>query len=361
MNKIKEGVGELLDGLYSDGIVETASGAAKGYTMVQKYQPAFTEMPHSLAEATGRTKIYGPDVEYGVYGDFFELMDFTEKHGYMKGPLNHITTRMITIPMMIKDYIGNYPTKEEIKIYEDPPLLQLSPDKLKEFYEDYLATAAEKLEDKEELVKRFDMLGRLGEKIAYEIEDSYPAKGSTQAYELFGIFHLFPSNSEVDVTSTSPGVVLPTEADPLRFKDSVPLLSKNLLRPTYFEMLKRSIELGPERTRRYFASRKGTAKNLKDYATLLPFAKEILQGYINLGKSFEIRIGEQDPRMELATLVGDVGVVFSVRDKEQKEKIAHNVTVMNPDLARKYRNVFDEQWEKGIPLDKTDMLDEIVK
>ncbi len=60
--------------------------------------------------------------------------------------------------------------------------------------------------------------------------------------------------------------------------------------------------------------------------------------------------------MKLAALVGDVGVVFSVRDKDQKSKIAHNVTVWNPDEAGKYREIFDEQWEKGEPIRSTDVI-----
>lgn len=192
------------------------------------------------------------------------------------------------------------------------------------------------------------------------MEGVYPAIGSTQAYELFGIFHLFPSNYLVDLTATTPGVVLPTEANPLQFKDSVVELKKNLLRPTCFEMLRKSIDLGEGRSRRYSAGREGTTKNLRDYPQLLPFAKEILQGYIDLGESFGIRLGEQDRRMKLATLVGDIGVVFSVRDSEQKEKIAHNVTVIDPEEARRYREIFDEQWEEGKPLDNAYALDELM-
>ncbi len=79
------------------------------------------------------------------------------------------------------------------------------------------------------------------------------------------------------------------------------------------------------------------------------------------GGRFEIRIGEHDLRMRLATLIGDVGVVYSVRDKEQKSKIAHNLTVINPEEARRQREIFEEQWERGEKIDSVDVLDKLVE
>jgi hypothetical protein len=203
-------------------------------------------------------------------------------------------------------------------------------------------------------------LGELGQKAAEsENEKAYPAYGSTEAYELFGIFHMFPDNRQVDVTATSPGVILPTEADPLRFKDSVPGLRKNLLRPPYFTMLTESIATGGGRRRRYSASRAGTAKALREYPHLAGAAKELLSRYLELGDAFEIRLGEQDPRMAFATLIGDMGVVYSVRDPAEKDKIAHNVTVMDAAEAGKHRQIFEEQWAKGVPIKSTDVIDDL--
>ena len=55
-----------------------------------------------------------------------------------------------------------------------------------------------------------------------------------------------------------------------------------------------------------------------------------------------------------------MGVVFSVRDKEEK-KIAHNVTVMNREDAEKYRKIFNEKFYSSKKLDSVDVIDEIVE
>lgn len=354
---------ELLDGLYRPEIIEKVAGLTSAYIGFKGENTDHVKpLPLSLTGINAVKFMSNPNVKYINKKFAHALLGELDIYDgeVIKGPLNHIIARMITIPRMLGGYIGNYPTDDEKSIYTDPRMLQLSRDELKGIYEEHYALADEMLQNPEELIRRFDMLGALGQMIA-EIEFAYPAVGSTQAYELFGIFHLFPDNKEVDVTATTPGIVLPTEADPLRFKDTVEILTKNLLRPTYFEMLGKSIALGEDRVRRYSANTKGTAKNLQEYKHLLDAAKGILQGYIKLGERFQIAIGEQDPRMELATLVGDTGIVFSVRDKKQKSKIAHNVTVMDPELAKTYREIFNEQFERGELITDTAILDELMK
>jgi hypothetical protein len=80
-----------------------------------------------------------------------------------------------------------------------------------------------------------------------------------------------------------------------------------------------------------------------------------------IGDVFEIRIGEILPEMKLATLIGDSGVVYSVRDEKEKSKIAHNITVIDPAEAKRHRERFEEQWAKGRRIDSTDMIDELMK
>ena len=58
--------------------------------------------------------------------------------------------------------------------------------------------------------------------------------------------------------------------------------------------------------------------------------------------------------------LGDMGVVFSVRDKEEK-KIAHNVTVMNKDDAEKYRKIFNEEFYSSKKLNNVNVINEIVE
>ena len=365
---IERDTATLLDGLYPDYIVGETARLAGHYTQMKADHPSYVSVPESLhgvtrAREMSDVRVEGPQKKFRT--DLLPILGVYDGKT-VHGPLNHILARMITIPMMIGGYLDHYPDENEIGIYTDPPLLQFSPDELRHLYDAYFAAADEALKDPEELGRRFRMLGYVGENVT-QFEPVYPAassdrvSGSTQAYELFGIFHLFPSNYTVDITSTSPGIILPTEADPLRFRDSVAELKKNLLRPTYFEMLKRSIDSDFRIKRRYSASRSGTAKNLAEYPQLLDAAKEILARYLALGKRFEIRVGEQREAMKLATLIGDAGVVYSVRDSTQKDKIAHNVTVMDPSEARIHRDEFEIlQWADGVPITSTDILDELL-
>ncbi len=279
-----EKVSELLSGLYPDKIIDEMGKIVGDYLSKLQKNPRYKPVPSSLHEVTEAREMFDPVIEISWEPDeFFELMGIYDgKSRTVKGPLNHILTRMFTIARMLEGYIENYPNEEEKKIYTDPPLLQRESEELKRIHEKYFANATEKLKNKNELMKRFELLGKVGESIA-NIETVYPGQSSTEAYENFGIFHLFPSNKEVDITSTSPGVIIPTEADPLRYKDSVLILKKNLLRPTYFEMLRLSVDLGKDRVRKYSANREGTAKNLIKYISMLNEAKKILSGYLQLG------------------------------------------------------------------------------
>lgn len=360
-------VTDLFSGLYADSAVEDLAGLAQHYLDTKDYEmhrgDGIEPVPGSLRGITGHRSMSNgviPKGDFRPRGELFRMLG-VEGEETINGPLNHILARMITIPRMIDGYNANYPTDPgERAIYTDPPMLQLEQRELMKIRYDHFAMAAEILRNPAELVRRFHLLGDIGEDVA-RVESAYPARGSTQAYENFGIFHLFPSNRQVDITATSPGVILPTEADPLRFKDSVVSLKKNLLRPTYFEMLRHSIDLGPDRIRRYSAGSEGTAKDLRQYPQLLEAAKKILSDYLELGEAFEIRLGEQAPAMKLATLIGDTGVVYSVRDPEQKNKIAHNVTVFDPEEAALHRKFFEEQWARGDPIRETSVLDKLMQ
>jgi hypothetical protein len=359
---IQDAAKRVVLGLYSDEIVDDLLSVTSQYMKGQEKSYALN-IPSSLHGATSAREMTNPVViaPQKPVNDFFREMGICDGK-IIKGPLNRILARMITIPMMISGYMNNYPSPQEREIYTDPPLLQRSPDELKRLYDTFFAAASEKLEGKTEMLKRFASLGIFGD-FASVMEKVYPSRTSTEAYELFGIFHLFPSNQVVDITATSPGVILPTEADPLRFKDSVLELRKNLLRPTYFEMLKNSVNLnvrgGRRRARRYSASRSGTAESLAEYPQLVEAAKGILQGYLGMENRFQIRLGKQDPRMKLATLIGDAGVVYSVRDKDEK-KITHNVTVIDAVEAARQREIFDEQWARGEPIIDAGVIDRLV-
>lgn len=285
------------------------------------------------------------------------------KDGKIIGPANHIISRLISIPAMLGDYIESNPTPEEVASYTDPKLLQYTPEQLQEVFKNHFEKASEALSDRNELDRRFALLGELGELLINEdVETVYPAMGSTQAYENFGIFHLFPSNKLVNLTSTSPGVILPTEADPMKYKDDIKG-QKNLLRAVYFKMLSHSVDpthFGEGRSKQYFASETGTAKNLQKYPKLLGAAKEILQSYLDLGpETFEIRLGNITKVMSHVTLIGDIGIVYSVRDSEDK-KINHNITVIDPKPAMQRRDEFYRtQWEIGKLAREAGIVDEL--
>jgi plasmid stabilization system protein ParE len=359
-----ESVARLLSGLYNPQIVDEVAAVADHYREMSLSLDGRKPIPipSSLHGVTEAHYMPDPDVqgpEEKPTAGILELIGVYNGET-LHGPMSHILARLFTTPRMLRGYIDNYPTAAELSIYTDPPFLQLPPEELELKFRKYFETAAEALADPVELGRRLAMLGDVCEDFA-RLDGVYPARNSTEAYELFGIFHLFPSNRVVDITATSPGVILPTEADPLRFKDSVEGLKKNLLRPTYFEMLRLSIESDFRRERRYSASRSGTAKSLKEYPHLADAARSILARYLELGKRFEIRLGEQLDSMKLATLVGDIGVVYSVRDPEQKDKIAHNLTVINPKEAKHHRETFEMQWANGEPITSTDVVDELIK
>jgi hypothetical protein len=171
-----------------------------------------------------------------------------------------------------------------------------------------------------------------------------------------------PDNMQVDLTATSPGVILPTEADPFKYKDTVNILKKNLMRFTYFEMLKRCVSspFAEGRVRRYFAGKEGTANNINKYPQFADAAKKILAQYLALGDDvFQIRLGDILYGMNFATLVGDLGVVYSIRDEKQK-KIAHNLTVYDPDEGKLWRTAFDAQWSEAEPLNSVNIIDRLM-
>lgn len=364
MIDVKPQVIGIFEDLYAAQVVDELATAAahyldrvSNYGHMTKYRVPSSLHDYTSAREMSNTVVDAPeDFDSDILRNLGVLSD-----GELKGAFNHIIARMITIPRMLPGYVDNWPTAEEKALYTDPPLLQMERDDVVRIHDQYFAQAAEKLAEEGALAHKFRSLGELAEKVC-EIESVYPGTSSTEAYEDFGIFHLFPNNKRVDLTSTSPGVILPTEADPLAYKDSVAILKKNLMRPTYFDMLRLSVDshLGMNRKRRYFASREGTRKNLLAYPDLIGAAKEILERYLALGKGiFEIRIGEPLPEMRHATLIGDLGVVYSVRDKNQKGKIAHNLTVMDQKEAGEWRELFNEQWATGEPM-SIEMIDKLV-
>jgi hypothetical protein len=243
-------------------------------------------------------------------------------------------------------------------------LLQYDVERLKKVYSEFFSDANDILLAQEEnLDEKFKILGELVELSCNGVEPVYGSKGSTQAYETFGPWHLIPSNPEVDLTATSPGVVLATEADPIKYAGD----DKNLIRSTYFDMLRSSIKqtIGSGRRRLYFASEPGTRAKLQQYQEtdpkLIEASKEILQKNLELGKDvFQIRIGTPNDSMRFATLVGDMGVVYYVRDGIQK-KIAHNVTVWDQNEGGQWREQFMDQWNRATPLDNIDMIDNLAK
>lgn len=83
----------------------------------------YIPIPENLGGATQTIEMSYPNVPFtGDNDEFFKLMDIAGD-GVIKGPLNHIMARMLTIPRMIDGYIQNYPKGDEIRIYDDPPIL----------------------------------------------------------------------------------------------------------------------------------------------------------------------------------------------------------------------------------------------
>ena len=112
--------------------------------------------------------------------------------------------------------------------------------------------------------------------------------------------------------------------------------------------------------RQYFASLEGTQKALRARPELAEDAKELLAGWLELGEEkFDLRIGTPSPELTNVTFVTPWGVVLSVRDAAQK-KIAHNVTVTDPDAAAKYETAFDGVFETARRVRDVSIIDELV-
>lgn len=355
--------GEFAEKLYSSNIAEATEKIVEAYIGDLNYKSGVPDSLHQYTTARKMSECTAPwpsELRDRKIKEFFQEMGiYNELSNRIEGPLNHILGRMFIVPRIIDDYIENFPDDEQRSIYSDPPLFMMNENNVAGFRDDFLVSASEYLSDEDGLIEMMNMLGELGQEAALE-EKVYPGRSSTQAYENFGIFHLFPGNHEVDIISTSPGVILPTEADPLKYMNSSEITQKNLLRKVYFEMLGNSIHLGDDRKRKYSANEEGTAKNLLKHPALKGAAKEILGKYLEIGDRFEIRLGEQAPEMKHATLIGDKGVVYSVRDPDEK-KIVHNLTVMGETEAENHREIFNNMFESSRRIESVDIIEHLME
>lgn len=280
------------------------------------------------------------------------------------GPLNANLARAVMIPLVLEQYIEAYPSDEEFEeIGEalDPKLFEYSPavlNKVKDYGHYRSTRALENPEDRKDILEK---LGELGDEIA-KIEKSYAANNSTQSYESFGMFHLLPSDNEVCVTATTPGVILPSERNPNLFPDHDEVLQQNRVRPAYFDLLaSRAQDLGMDVI--YFADEEGTVGKFRDFdQDYFEKAKENLSEFLELD-NFELYIGDKNPKMKIATLVEEgKGVAYSVRGGDE-DKIIDNLTHVHTSgalkEAEKFREIFQDQIDNASKVKNSDELDDL--
>jgi hypothetical protein len=301
--------------------------------------------PSMNLSATGRS-----DLSYPVLSHLGIVKD-----GNLMGPFAGIAAKFIMTPMMLGPFVDNLPSDRSP--YTNPPLLQAHPNELRKLVKDVFGMAIEFLADEERLRSKLLEFGALCNAVAVELESVFAASDSTDAYLTFGIHHLFPDNHFVWITSTSPGIVLPLEADPVKYRlPGQDVKFGNPMRPAYFDMLRLSAR--PDYRRRYFASLEGTRNGLRQHPELKDAAKGILRKYLALGDLFEIRIGQPEPAMAQVTFVSSTGCVYSVRDPNEK-KIAHNLTAVNTEDRDRWMATFEKQWDAAVPFTEA-VVDELL-
>ncbi len=277
----------------------------------------------------------------------------------IRGPLVGILFRYAMLPM----YLGRFAearehmSPEERAKYNDPPILQ-NDEALNALLEEWVfKDAAGRMSEPEAFSRVFRRVGELADHARREFEEHYATRSSTQAYEAFGAAHLFPETRANRVTATSPGAILPAEADPLAYVGRVVDLETNLGRAAYFRLMRLGAETAGRR--RYLASIDGTRKDLRRYPELAEDAKRLLQGWLDLGTDrFELRIGTPDPALRNVTFVTDWGLVLSVRGEEKK--IARNVTVTDHEAAKGYKKRFDASFAQARPVTDVSVVDDLI-
>lgn len=172
---------------------------------------------------------------------------------------------------------------------------------------------------------------------------------------------------EVRITSTTPGVILASEYNPIAFP--FPTLRKprkSGYRKEYFESLLEASRDNSVRVR-YFFDKKNAAIVLKQYREqncerYIEEGRKILGRFLKeTNSNFKIRCGEITSTFRKVTIIGDEYIVKSERD-EDTQKIRHGTLEKNKDEADRLRIEFDQQlWVNGEEVKGVSFIDRLIK
>ena len=161
MDDVKPQICSLLDGLYSAEVIDNVARIGAHYLNGRQEHPTYEDVPkdlHMFTEARQMSDTTVP-APTGYESQVLSDLGILRENGTIKGAFNHIMTRMLTIPMVLGGYVKNWPSEAEIEIFTDPPLLQRDKEYVARAHDRYFAQAGDKLASKEELARRFAMLG----------------------------------------------------------------------------------------------------------------------------------------------------------------------------------------------------------
>lgn len=205
--------------------------------------------------------------------------------------------------------------------------------------------------------------------ISYGWKNYYEAFTPAEFYERAKKVH--KQSKEVRITSMTPGLILPSEYDPISYphRDEKGYPE----RKEYFQVLKEQAEKGLKV--KYFFDEEETKNKLKEYIKngeyeYLNEGKKILKEFLKTG-NVEVRYGKVLDKYKKYVIIGHVEdkktkelipelIIISERDKEKK-KIRRGEFIRDKKEAKQLSDEFDEnQWNKGKEVKDESVIDKLL-
>jgi hypothetical protein len=180
---------------------------------------------------------------------------------------------------------------------------------------------------------------------------------------------IIKESKEVRITSTTPGIILASEYNPVMFP--FPVSSKprkSGYRKEYFDSLLKASQVGGVKVR-YFFDKENVVSILKQYSeqnckTYIEKGKEILERFLKeTNSNFKIRCGKIPIGSEFrkVTIICNEYIVKSERDKDT-QKIRHGTVEKNKDEAFRLCKEFDQQlWVNGEEVTDVSFINRLLK
>jgi len=335
-------------GIYFSPKVGSGFGDLSWQILEKRMSAPLLDAPKSLQGRTEKTQCRDQKIPVsGKFSDvFFKLGILGEKDGgtVANAPVVGMAARMLFLPSVVSIFFES--GKAAGASFSDPPVLKMSASEAAGIMRagNDIRVKTNGLEYNGGVIRLFADFA----KIMAPFESPFCGFTSTDAYVHFTHFQL--ANREVRITSTTPGAILPSENNPVKWK--VDGKEGDIARIAYFGVLQDAPE-ATKGNRSYFADVHNTRRALaaQDRGLLLESAN-LVTHYEKRG--VRIRVGEVAEELRHATLVSSQGVVYSVRDTGDKRAV-HNYTVYSKEEAGRYSGVFAGQWSGGKPFGRNDV------